>query len=589
MTPAALAASSIIGCVNARTCPPLGPVLLAPRTPSSSEAVKQVVGGLQFQLNQMLGATMKASGVSIGVKSLHEENSLFNFHYTPQVTSGIGADTIDEDTIYRVGSVSKLVPVLLALQLEIDLDASILEFLPELGGQSYENLIDTIQWKDITAKSLMSHLSGIPTHTAATTDLTILPNYPWNRKGLPAVPEGEGAKCSETPPLRPCDAADLLENLKHRRPAWLPYASSPGYSNIGYALLGLVLEAYTGEKFESLAQKHIFDVAGMDSTSFSAPVEASEDRVFVPVMENTWNVTLGVYEPAGGMFSSTKDLLRFMEAIASHKLLSPVETRKWLKPQAHTSSLSRSVGDAWEILRSDSITSDGRVVDVYTKLGAVGLYQGIVGIIPDYDVVFSVLLSGPEVNLYSQPQLTSAVVKALVPAIEEAGKAEARTHSAGVYVDKKTNSTLKLEIDDGPGFRVTELTVRGYNVLKNIFSYTLQAAAIDGGAGIELPEMYTEIRLNPTDRISSSGIAGNGTTETAWRAVFDIIPPEQVEAIESGLFYKDGTCIAWTSFDAATYNFEAIGEFVFTNGADGATLGISNAAFDVSFIKVSCR
>ena len=69
------------------------------------------------------------------------------------------------------------------------------------------------------------------------------------------------------------------------------------------------------------------------------------------------------------MFSNTVDMLAFSEAILSNKLLSPIETRKWMKPISHTSSLGYSVGAPWEILRSNTLTKDRRVIDVYTKSG----------------------------------------------------------------------------------------------------------------------------------------------------------------------------------------------------------------------------
>lgn len=163
---AVLATIGSLDVVNARGCPPLGPVLLAPRSPSSNDVVKRAVGELETQLKETVG-NMKDSGVSIGVKSIHEKETLFSYHFSPEITSGIGADEVDADTIYRVGSISKMFPVLLALQLDIDLDASVLEFIPELSQPSGDenDLITTIQWKSISVRSLMSHMSGLPTHS----------------------------------------------------------------------------------------------------------------------------------------------------------------------------------------------------------------------------------------------------------------------------------------------------------------------------------------------------------------------------------------------------------------------------------------
>lgn len=286
------------------------------------------------------------------------------------------------------------------------------------------------------------------------------------------------------------------------------------------------------------------------------------------------------------MFTSTKDMLTFLEAIVTYDLLSPAETREWMKPQAHTSQLSLSVGLSWEILRSKTLTSDGRVVDVYTKGGALGLYQSLVGIVPGYDIVFSVMSGGSEAaqNLFGGQQLTSFVLQALIPAIEEAGKREASENSVGTYFDEETNSTLKIEIDDGPGLHVTEFNVRGADVLSNLVGYTLAGVATDigpPGGG----DMYSETRLHPTERVNDRGSLGNGTTDTAWIAHFDVIPPDVAELIESTLFFEDGTCNAWNSFDLSAYNYHSIGEFILTSDKDGATTQISSEAFDVTLKK----
>ncbi|KAH6653158.1 beta-lactamase/transpeptidase-like protein [Truncatella angustata] len=506
MLAAAIAVGSTLQAVSAKSFPPLGPVLPAPRFPSKGDLVKEVVEGLRAQLDQTLGVSINASGISIGVKSIHEKDDIFSYHFTPSVMTDIGTDNIDENTIYRVGSVSKLFPAVIALQLGIDLDASVLEFLPELGENSDGDVIETIQWKDISAGSLMSHLSGLPTETSM--DLTILVDYPWTKKGLPKVPRDEAAKCSGLYDTKPCGTAELIDALKRSHSVWL-LNSSPVYYNTGFAVLALVIEAVTVEKFEDLVQERIFDVLEMDSTSFSGPVEAFNTHGFVPVTDDTWNITLGVDEP---------DILAFMEAVASNILLSPVETRKWLKRQSNTTSLSQSVGSPWEILRSDTLTSDKRVVDVYTKSGALGLYNALVGIIPDYDIIFSVMAGGPEVylNPFSLSQLASTVITNLVPAIEEAGRVEASISAAGIYIDKTTKSTLELELGDGPGLRVKRLNMRGYNALSDISSYSLQAAAMELSSGIDILEVPVIVRLYPTDITNEHGNTGNSTAEILW-------------------------------------------------------------------------
>jgi hypothetical protein len=70
---------------------------------------------------------------------------------------------------------------------------------------------------------------------------------------------------------------------------------------------------------------------------------------------------------AGGFYSSTNDLMALVTFILGNKIFSPGQTRKWLKSVTSTSSTGELVGAPWEILRSDNLTSDKRLIEVYTK------------------------------------------------------------------------------------------------------------------------------------------------------------------------------------------------------------------------------
>lgn len=125
-------------------------------------------------------------------------------------------------------------------------------------------------------------------------DLGVFP-APWAELGLPAIPRGTGPSCSGLPGTEPCTAEDLL-NAMDSVPAVFPTFTSPSYSNTAYALLGMVVEAAYNQTFEDVAQTNIFDVAGMDSSSFNGPVKSFSTKGFVPKGEITWNLTTGVYE-----------------------------------------------------------------------------------------------------------------------------------------------------------------------------------------------------------------------------------------------------------------------------------------------------
>lgn len=283
------------------------------------------------------------------------------------------------------------------------------------------------------------------------------------------------------------------------------------------------------------------------------------------------------------MFSSTNDLISFASAIHDSKLLSAAKTRAWMKPDAHTSSVGVSVGAPWEILRSDNITSDGRLVDVYTKSGDLGLYHALLGIVTDYDVVISVLAAGAEVtqNPYSRSMLFSAVVRGLLPAIEAAGRDEAATLFEGTFVEDSSNSSLVLSSDEGAGLLIEGFSVRGFDVLRNINSYSL--AALE--SGLSPSPAKVEGRMYPADR--KAGGQSNGTTTTAWRAVFDSKTEEQKAKLDSELFWLDGSCETWFGTDRSAYDFLSLADFHVVQGSDGSVRSIVNKAFNVTLKKVS--
>ena len=125
-------------------------------------------------------------------------------------------------------------------------------------------------------------------------DLGIFP-APWTELGLPEIPKGTGPNCSGLPGTEPCTAEDLLAAINSISPVFPSY-TSPSYSNLAYALLGMVVEAATNNTFENVVQENIFDVVEMASSSFNGPVESFWTKGFVPRGEPTWNLTAGAYE-----------------------------------------------------------------------------------------------------------------------------------------------------------------------------------------------------------------------------------------------------------------------------------------------------
>lgn len=147
-------------------CPPLGPVLPAPTSPSNSDAVKTAVKTLTEGLKALTG-TFNNTAMSIGMVSLHEDKPILNLHHTPANLDSRGVKKVDADTVYRIGSVSKAFTVLAALKLSgLRMDDVVTKHLPQLRKlgkqQNKKNNITVVDWDRISLQALASHMGGIP-------------------------------------------------------------------------------------------------------------------------------------------------------------------------------------------------------------------------------------------------------------------------------------------------------------------------------------------------------------------------------------------------------------------------------------------
>ena len=123
-------------------------------------------------------------------------------------------------------------------------------------------------------------------------------------------------------------------------PAW----TTPTYSNLAYAIIGLAYEAATGVPFEQAADSVFQEKLGMPSTSVRVP-KGDYDAI---IPENDtfalFTYDIGVQGPAGNQYTTIKDLRTWGQAIWNNKLLDSAQTKKWLKPTTFTSRWQSAVG-----------------------------------------------------------------------------------------------------------------------------------------------------------------------------------------------------------------------------------------------------
>ncbi|KAK2689340.1 hypothetical protein QWA68_011448 [Fusarium oxysporum] len=559
-----------------RYCPPYGPVLPAPRQASQHPAVQYAVDTITTVLKGQTGG-FSLSGVSVGVKSIYEDEPLLDFHYTPSTMNPKeGVKKINSSTVYRLGSISKVFTVLAALRLAEDgvlsMNDPVTRWIPELAhrdGSHSGDELDVTRWTDITVGDAAAHLSGLGGDM--TTDISAFP-FDWEALGLPKLSKNNKApSCKGLPGAPVCTRKDFLNIFKSYRPPVYQPSQSPVYSNAGISLVGLVVEAASNNTFDAAIRDLVLKPLGLEQT-YSGIVPENSENMFIPAGSPDWDADIGIFAPAGAMGSSTADMLSFMSNILKNKALSPSNTRRWLKSNTFTSTWSASVGSPWEIYRVDNLTSDGRIIDLYTKGGTLSGYQSGMAMIPDTGLVVSVLGAGPEVSSVWAQLATLNIIEALIPAMDMAARDEAKARFAGQYVDKKTGSALTLSLDKGPGLVLSNWTARDFDVLPNLNRFQPGRYNDTADSGIK------SVRLYPT------GIENK--SRAAWRAVFPTLSDTEAEMIEGLTKVKDVTCITWHMLDRFIYNGLSMDHFEFQYGKDGKAVSIKSKAFDIEMKRV---
>ncbi|CAN5419488.1 serine hydrolase domain-containing protein [soil metagenome] len=163
----------------------------------------------------------------------------------------------------------------------------------------------------------------------------------------------DGADSGQFTDQRPfLNARELMAELA------APPAIAPGtrlkYSNHGYALLGMVIEAITGEPYRTWIEREIVDAAGLRETEAATPLK----RAAAMASGHTPRLPLGhrlvvpgdipqhAIAPAGGFVSTAADVARFFAQLspqAKRSVLSVASRREmtrkhWRNPDASLES-----------------------------------------------------------------------------------------------------------------------------------------------------------------------------------------------------------------------------------------------------------
>jgi len=197
-----------------------------------------------------------------------------------------------------------------------------------------------------------------------------------------------------------------------------PLQFQPGaqfaYSNSGYIVLGLIIEAVSGQSYYDYVDEHIFDLAGMDATA-SYEYNAGTPNLAVGYTTLDWegNDTGQITDntsmlplrggSAGGGYSTAPDLLAFSSALLNYQLLSPESTELLIKGKIQ--------------MRNEAQYAYGfmdRIVHGHRQVGHGGGFPGIcslLSIYPDLDITVVVLSNSDYDCLVVDEYIDAALLK----------------------------------------------------------------------------------------------------------------------------------------------------------------------------------
>lgn len=288
------------------------------------------------------------------------------------------------DTIFAAQSMAKLLTSTLVMQLvdqgKVDLDAPASRYVPDLPTA----------WQAIHVRDFINHSSGIGEYYDRVDNR-------WVSKGYTGV------------------APDLAAALKVAAAAPMQFAtgSRVQYTQANYLVLTALLEAHYRKPYPAIARERILQPLKMTHTSWGAasvPVQRAavpyigKDGQLQPANEDPW--------PDYGwghadLQTTVGDMNRFLQALATGKLLRTSTLETLWQPQKLSGGGSNFFSTGWDTTRSDGYTQVGH--DGGTRVRARLAYKGTLA--SGY-WVFVYLTNGSARNVWSSTLVESTMAVA---------------------------------------------------------------------------------------------------------------------------------------------------------------------------------
>lgn len=196
------------------------------------------------------------------------------------------------NTRFRIGSITKTFTATLVMKAveenKLNLSDRLSLFYPEIKNA-----------EKITIEQLLNHRSGIY-------NITDLPDYlSWNQNAM--------------------TKSEIIAKIKNSGTDFEP-GTKFSYSNSGYILLGYILEKVYKKSYAEILEQKITKPLGLKNTYYGGKIDLQKMEAFSYTLETPMKKSeetdLSIPAAAGAMISTSADLLKFIEDLFNHKIIS---------------------------------------------------------------------------------------------------------------------------------------------------------------------------------------------------------------------------------------------------------------------------
>lgn len=242
----------------------------------------------------------------------------------------------------------------------------------------------------------------------------------------------------------------------------------------------------------------------------------------------------------------------------------------WFSPGFYAAGSHSLIGMPWNIFRTTHILSSNRLTTFNTVVGTLGPYTSVAVVIPEYNLAFSLLMSGA---LGHPHAILENISFPLIRAADDIAMASLRNTYAGKYeaeTEQRINSSITLLQSADHGLYISEWISNGSSILPVIERLTARKS----GGGSHWIFQAVPTFLKPERRVM---LDGEVVVDEEWRWTYVLDKP-------SSQGWNDW-CLS--SFDPVTYAGKPLTKMVFRKGVDsGRVISLALSGYNITLRRI---